>query len=174
MFSVKLHDYTMDNHKRVDKHPFVNRIKTNKRAGELYIEFNKICLDTIQKNLKYIEHDTDLYKSLYKTIGEVNIFISKNLNILLDRCGKYPKEHSYMFYVGLLYGGSLLKKYLPDHSAFLTFNDDNKILISHFKNMLNEIDSETQIDFINIINQSYNIIYCIFNEFENSFKNKDF
>jgi hypothetical protein len=68
-----------------------------------------------------------------------------------------------MFILGLLFGGKLLSKYLPDHIEFLKY-DNSKELISEFKDYLdNNVTNDDQ--FINIVNESYKLISEIFDEF---------
>jgi hypothetical protein len=157
LFSKVLHDSTIDNHKRVDCHPFVEMIRTDKVAGEMYINFNKMCIEVIQNNNK-----NEFIKELYRdtaTCGKKSI--NPQLRLLLEKCENYPIEHGYMFFLGLLYGGNLLKRYLPDHSEFLTF-EDPKDKIMRFKKMLDNIKLEDQDSFVNIVNESYGLIYDIF------------
>lgn len=168
MFSKILHDSTIHEHSKVDKHPFVEKIKINKVAGNLYINFNKVCLDVIQKNNK-----NEFIKSLHKDIFiETDFYINNDVNKLLERCKMYPFEHGYMFGLGLLYGGNMLKKYLPEHTEFLTFTDSkNKIKL--FKETLDEItDVDEQNKFIKVVNDSYEIIYRIFETFNNRINKK--
>jgi hypothetical protein len=157
LFSKVLHDSTIENHKRVDSHLFVEMIKTNKLAGEMYINFNKMCIEVIQNN-----NNNEFIKELYR---DTSSFCKKTINdsmrLLLERCEKYPMEHGYMLYLGILYGGNLLKRYLPEHSEFLTFND-SKEKIKRFKELLDNIPLEDQQLFVNRVNESYGLIYDIF------------
>ena len=165
MFREKLYECTKESHKVVDRHKFVNLIRNNSEAGELYINMNKICISYIQKEIQKRLEDPDtelesfrlLFGKLYKDI-DINFYVSPNMNLLLNRCKKSPLEHAYMFILGLLFGGKLLSKYLPDHIDFLQY-DNSKELIDH--------DS-----FINIVNDSYKLISEIFDEFYIKMENK--
>ena len=170
MFRERLYNSTKSSHKVVDRHKFVNLIRTNKDAGEMYINMNKMCIKYIQSEIqRRLEDDRSewepfrsLFSKLYKDIN-VSYYISSNMNKLLNRCKEHPLEHGYMFILGLLFGGKLLSKYLPDHIDFLTYNN-SKELINEFKDYLdNNVVNETE--FINIVNDSYKLISEIFDEF---------
>lgn len=170
MFRERLYNSTKSSHKVVDRHKFVNLIKNNKQAGEMYINMNKMCIKYIQNEIQGrlqssnspFESFRSLFDKLYKDI-QVDCDVSQNMNKLLNRCKEHPLEHGYMFILGLLFGGKLLSKYLPDHIEFLTYNDQN-VLINEFKDYLdNHVVNET--NFINIVNDSYKLISEIFDEF---------
>lgn len=116
--------------------------------------------------IKSIKDKYGYTQKLYTVDGITNIKISKNMTELLDRCEKYPLEHSYMFYLGLLSGGSILKKYIDsDHHEFLNFCDP-KDLSREFKNFITKsIHQHYNIDyFISIVNESYKLIESCFDE----------
>lgn len=170
MFRERLYNSTKSSHKVVDRHKFVNLIRTNKDAGEMYINMNKMCIKYIQNEIqRHLENEESKFESfrslfgkLYKDI-KVDYKVSPNMNKLLNLCKEHPLEHGYMFILGLLFGGKLLSKYLPDHIEFLTYNDQNE-LINEFKDYLdNNVVDETE--FINIVNDSYKLISEIFDEF---------
>ena len=79
---------------------------------------------------------------------------------------KYPLEHSYMFYLGIMFGGNLLTKFVPESKDFFKFDNSSK-LVKEFKDYINKtVDTkEKQDSFIKIVNDSYNIIALIFDEF---------
>lgn len=170
LFRNKLYENTKESHKVVDKHNFVNLIRTNKEAGELYINMNKICIKNIQEEIqiRLSNGDSDwesfrlLFGKLYKDI-DVQFGRTKNMNELLERCIEYPLEHAYMFILGLLFGGKLLSRYLPEHTKFLQY-DNSKELINDFKDYLDE-NVKDQDEFINIVNKSYKLISEIFDDF---------
>lgn len=175
-FTDKLRESTKDSHKVVDRHPFVSLIKTNKCAGKIYVNFNKICINMIQETLqntpksffhKNLFKESIIYKKMYRHIEPLDFFISNNLLILLDRCEKYPLEHSYMFYLGIIMGGNLLTKFIPESKDFFKYTDV-KQLVQEFKDFLNEvITKEKQEKFIKIVNESYSIIKLIFDDYNN-------
>lgn len=171
-FTDQLYKQTKDSHQIVDKHPFVNLIKTNKCVSNLYINFNKICISIIQETLdesKQYDSFCLIYKKLYreKLYNTDDIHISKNLSKLLLRCEEYPLEHAYMFYLGLLYGGNMLSKSLKNNGLnidnFLTFKNPTE-LIKEFKEYLNA-NVNDQTNFIKIVNESYNIISLVFDDY---------
>ena len=168
-FTDLLRKVTHDNHRLVDIHPFVSLIKTNKCSGKIYVHFNKVCINVIQNTLKnecnkLIKHG--FYKKMHRDIESFDFFISDNLLQLLDRCEKYPLEHSYMFFFALLFGGNLLTKFLPESIEFFKFENGSKI-IKDFKDYINKTvnTKEKQDTFIKIVNESYTIIELVFNEF---------
>jgi heme oxygenase len=112
----------------------------------------------------------ELYKKLHrKGLDQVDFFVSSNLSFLLERCEEFPIEHSYLFYLGLLMGGNLLSKCLPQHKDFLKFGTiiEAKQLIKDFKQYLNDtIQSDTEQEiFIGRINTSYKIIKLVFDDY---------
>lgn len=157
-FTDKLYKLTKDAHTSVDKHPFVSMIRKNKQAGEMYINFNKICIQEIQ-NVLYLE-------KLYRDIEDIQdtINTTPTLQKLLDHCKTYPLESAYQFYLGLLFGGNMLKRMLPDHSEFLTY-DDPKELIKDFKAYLCTVPEIKQDAFIANVNACYVLIKELFDEF---------
>jgi len=168
-FCKKLYFNTKEEHSQIDKHPFTELIKTNKEAGNLYINFNKICIYQIQK---CNQHST-LQTKLYKTFNLPELYISDNLSKLIVLCNKYPLEHQYMFILGLISGGNILKKYIDEkHHEFLTFENPHE-LTKEFKLYLdNLIITDTQQEtFINIVKESYKLIKLIFDKFYSKFKN---
>jgi hypothetical protein len=166
MFTDKLYLETKSSHAIVDKHPFVSLIRKNKLAGEMYINFNKICIHEIQNVLTL--KDEDLSVRLYRDFDVPDIFITKNLSSLLQHCRTYPLESAYQFYLGLLFGGNMLKRMIPEHANFLTY-DNSKELINDFKLYLdnNIIDEDI---FIQHVNEAYTIIKSVFDDFYNKFK----
>lgn len=165
-FTDLLRKLTQESHVVVDKHKFVELIRTNKCSGKIYVNFNKICINVIQDNLSNELIKKDFYKKMYRDIEPLDIFISNNLLELLDRCEQYPLEHSYLFHLALLFGGNLLTKFLPESTEFFKFENPSK-LIKDFKDYLNKtVDTkEKQESFIKIVNESYTIIALIFDEF---------
>jgi len=165
MFTDKLYLETKDSHRVVDKHPFVSLIRNNKLAGEMYINFNKICIHEIQNVLTL--KDEQLYNKLYRDFDVPEIFITQNLSTLLQHCRTYPLESAYQFYLGLLFGGNMLKRMIPEHTDFLTY-DNNKELSNEFKMYLcNNVTDEDE--FIQHVNEAYTIIKSVFDDFYNKF-----
>lgn len=168
-FTDLLRKSTHDSHVIVDRHEFVSLIRTNKYSGKIYVNFNKICINVIQDALKDDCNKlikTDFYKKMYRDIPLFDFFISNNLLELLDRCERFPLEHSYLFYLALLFGGNLLTKFLPESTEFFKFENPSK-LIKDFKDYINKtVDTkDKQESFIKIVNESYTIIALIFDEF---------
>ena len=154
---------TKDAHTAVDRHPFVSMIRKNKLAGEMYINFNKICINEIQKVLKL--KDINLQSNLYREFDVPEIYISPILRKILIHCKTYPLESAYQFYLGLLFGGNMLKRMLPEHNDFLTY-ENSKDLINNFKTYLcNNVDEIERIKFIENVNLSYILIKKLFDEF---------
>lgn len=176
-FTEFLFKKTCESHKTVDKHPFVSLIKDNKLASDLYIAFNKICIDETQKTL--ILQDINLQNKLHKNLENLEeeyinhpIFLtSSSFNILLNHCKKYPLETEYMFKLGLMKGGNILKKYVDScHHDFLTFIDPNT-LCNNFKHYLNtNIHPLEQESFIIHVNDAYKLIKLCFDDFFNVYK----
>lgn len=167
-FTDRLYIETKDSHTAVDRHPFVSMIRKDKLAGEMYINFNKICIHELQQVLKL--KDKNLQNKLNRDIEIPDLFITNTLSTLLQQCRKYPLESAYQFYLGLLFGGNMLKRMLPEYHEFLTYND-SKELIHEFKTYLCENISEQDI-FINNVNESYKLIKKLFDEFHTRLNNK--
>jgi hypothetical protein len=169
-FSDRLRIETKNCHLIVDKHPFVSLIKSNSKAGYLYMQFNKICVLELQKH----KFGSDLFDKFKYDISEKDIDLSlkSKLNLFLERCNKYYLEHFYMIQLGLLFGGNMLKKILPEDEKYffdtLNLSDKERIqLIQEFKTYLdNSITTESeQLTFIKNVNDSYLIIKDIFDNF---------
>jgi thiaminase len=176
-FTKKLYKNTKDDHERVDKHPFVQLIKNDPNSAKLYIEFNKICIQKIQKtflemfNNKQMNDFLPLFNKLKRDIdiNDINISVSNNLKVLLDRCESYPLEHAYMFYLGLMMGYKILKKYVQDD--ILSYeNSKIKDLITEFKSFLDEAVCD-QSQFINTVSESYNCIKLVFDDYYTIYQN---
>jgi hypothetical protein len=166
-FSKRLLYETKLEHSYIDAHPFTQLIKTNKDAGNLYINFNKICIYQTQKHINHLYSNTDLQHLLYIHFALPEFYISQHLSDLIIRCNKYPLEHEYMFKLGLISGGNILKKYIDSkHHEFLTFNDSSYLLVQ-FKTFLNQniIEETQQLQFIQNVQQSYKLIQLCFNDF---------
>lgn len=169
-FTDKLYLATKDSHTIVDRHSFVSMIRKDKLAGEMYINFNKICIYEIQNVLEL--RDKKLQSNLYRDFDIPEIYITSTLQELLAHCKKYPLESAYQFYLGLLFGGNMLKRMLPEHYDFLTY-EGPKELITEFKDYLcNNVTESEQDIFINNVNKSYELIKKLFDEFYNKL-NKD-
>lgn len=174
-FSQKLKLFTKDSHKTVDDHPFVNLIRTNEIAADIYITFNKICINTLQ-NTNYARtcNNKDFIQKIHRPLDMESfdtdfLELSESFIKLLDNCEKYPLEHYYMFILGLLMGGNLMKRFISvEHHPFLTF-ENNKETIMEFREILDNIELEKQSVFVNIVNESYGLIKYIFDEFYTEF-----
>jgi hypothetical protein len=176
-FTEILFKHTYESHKIVDKHQFVSLIKDNKLASDLYILFNKMCINETQKVLKLqdINLQNKLHKKLENLEEESNnhpiILTSSSFNTLINHCKKYPLETEYMFKLGLMKGGNILKKYVDScHHDFLTFINPNT-LCNDFKHYLNtNIHPLEQESFIIHVNDAYKLIKLCFDDFFNSIK----
>jgi len=175
-FSEKLRIETKSTHLIVDKHPFVNLIKTNPKAGYLYMQFNKISVLELQKNIlskNELPFSKFNYKILEKDI-DLELINIPYFKLFLERCNKHYLEHFYMIQLGLLFGGNMLKKILPENEKDFFdiegLSEKGRLeLIKEFKNYLDNtiIDITDQNNFIKIVNDSYLIIKHIFDEYFN-------
>lgn len=167
LFTERLYKETYISHKSVDRHPFIERMMTCQKAAVLYICFNQSCISEIQKTLNL--GDDDLQTLLYRNIScPLETYRSGYLINLLEACRMYPLEHAYMFYLGLLAGGNLLRKYIPvEYQCLLTSEIESKAIIIKFKHFLNSkiIDEEHQQQFINRVKASYILIAKCFDNF---------
>jgi hypothetical protein len=167
-FTNKVYLYTKENHAKVDKHPFIELIKNNKKAGDIYIDFNKICIDRIQKNIDKIITDEYLVKKLKRNCDTDNYLSSDALNKLLIKCDEFCLENAYLFFLGLLAGGNILKKYIDTrHHDFLTF-ENSKETSKEFKQYLSDKDIDES-HFINTVNEMYIIIKEVFDDFQKQY-----
>ena len=161
-FCKKVYLDTKNLHQVIDSHPFVELVKTNTKAGDIYIEFNKMCINVIQtKDFLPIS----LQQKLNRNCESKKFFSDYELQ-LINRCKEFPLEHSYLMYLGLLAGGNLLKKYISkDHHPFLTFENPKELSLE-FKSYLNEnVPSKVQDEFIENVKESYRLIKNIFDEY---------
>jgi hypothetical protein len=163
-FCKQLYLETKECHNQVDIHPFVELIKINTKAGDIYIEFNKICINAIQtKNFLPIL----LEKKLNRNCKSKRKTSLSNYELqLINRCKKFPLEHEYLFKLGLLAGGNMLKKYISkEHHQFLTFENPKELIIE-FKTYINDnVFINNQDKFIENVKESYKLIKNIFDEY---------
>lgn len=162
-FTERLSIETKESHKIIDRHQFVNLIRKDNIAAKLYINFNKVCIYELQLVLKL--EDTILQSKLHRYIQQpLEIQLNKHLDKLLVSCKKFPLETEYMFKVGLIMGGNLLKKYVStkDHN-FLHF-EDSKELFNELKCYLNKHVKNEEL-FIKNVNDIYVLIQLCFDEF---------
>lgn len=168
-FTERLSSETQESHSRVDQHPFARSIALNREAGRLYVNFNKVCIDAVQQVLSR-HYKQDIFKKLYRNTREYEVETTeenKDLLVLVERCKKFPLEHAYMFYLGLLFGGSMLKRMLKDEDQAFFEYANRKELITEFKHFLDEYitDIQRQKQFIEQVNVSYSKIHDIFSAY---------
>jgi hypothetical protein len=165
LFTERLYKETKDDHKNVDNHPFTKLIKLNKDAGDMYINFNKMCINAIQAQVNCLpislqkKLDRNCESKWQRTCSDYELQ-------LIKRCQEFPLEHSYLLNLGLILGGNLLKKYISkDHHSFLTF-ENSKELSLEFKTYLNNnVYIDYQDEFIENVKESYRLIKNIFDEY---------
>ena len=127
-------------------------------AGDMYVDFNMRCIEQIQEVLEL--QDQELYGRLRRDVQVDMTGRGVDMDELLEHCRMYPLESAYQFYLGLLFGGSMLKKMLPTHAEFLTY-EDSQTLIKDFKAYLcSRVDDEDQ--FISRVNRCYGLIRVVF------------
>ena len=172
-FTRELSSETKNNHSKVDHHEFSRSISLNPLAGQMYVNFNKICINEIQKVLVTKGYKHQVFEQLHRNIDIdssklVRLYACDSLNVLVNRCKDYPLEHAYMFYLGLLFGGSMLQKMLPHEDQTFFQYDNRQKLIQEFKTFLNEYitDIQRQKQFIECVNHSYVLIYDIFSDLQ--------
>jgi heme oxygenase len=138
------------------------------------MQFNKISVLELQKNA-LSKNKLPFSKFNYK-ISEKDIEISliniPHFKLFLERCHNHYLEHFYMIQLGLLFGGNMLKKILPENEKDFFdiegLSDKGRLeLIKEFKEYLdnNIIDTTDQNNFIKIVNDSYLIIKHIFDQY---------
>ena len=123
-FSDRLRVETKECHLVVDRHPFVNLIRCNPEAAYLYMQFNKISVLYLQNDKNF-----ELFKQFRYNITEndVNLELLSNFpsfNTFVNQLSDHYIEHFYMIQLGLLFGGNMLKKILPDNEKEF-FNKGN-------------------------------------------------
>ena len=112
----------------------------------------------------------NLQSNLYREFDLPDIYTSPDLQEILTHCKTYPLESAYQFYLGLLFGGNMLKRMLPEHNDFLTYENSTD-LINDFKTYLcNNVDEIEKIKFIENVNVSYKLIKKLFDEFYDTLK----
>lgn len=164
-FCKQLYLETKDLHHVIDSHPFVELVRTNTTAGDIYIEFNKICINAIQAQVNFLP--ISLQMKLDRNCETKSTLNCSDYELqLIKRCQEFPLEHSYLMYAGLVLGGNLLKKYISEeHHSFLTFKNPKELIIE-LKTYLNEnIPNEYQDEFIENVKESYKLIKNIFDEY---------
>ncbi len=169
-FTTRLFQDTREMHSAVDKHPFVKAMREVSERGHDYVRFNEVCVLYLQRTLSLPK---DLKQRLHRSVASSEEEYtdlqqrSPSIHILLERCERYPLEHAYMFYLGLLKGGRILSRFVDLGCLAYDKDDADDTLVDDFKAYLDfTITSESsQTAFINIVKDSYEIIAKCFDEF---------
>lgn len=161
-FCKRLYSETKEYHKQVDNHLFIELVRNDIKAGDIYIEFNKKCISVTQQ---YLCINKLLQNKLHREIQTFNNLTFNEIQ-LIKKCKEFPLEHEYLFKLGILSGGNLLKKtkgISETHYDFLTF-DNSKQLVNEFKEYIN-YNVINKNDFIENVKNSYKLIKIIFDEY---------
>lgn len=187
-FTNRLFHATRDRHSRVDRHPFIDQIREQPMQAWKYICLNEYCIASLQTTLTMDNDYAWLQQRLWRPIPETvwprrddNVFTDHEwecVRPLVDRCRQFPLEHAYMFYLGLLKGGNMLRKSmsfaddaerLHRVDRLLAFDDASE-LVSGFKAYLDHhelvIDPD---DFIDRVRSSYDSIAQCFDRMMNDY-----
>ena len=202
LFTDKLKKETSINHRILDTHLFVKTIyetticdsicDTNETDKNKYIKYylDLHCIVLQRINDIIVEHNNlhdipDFYKHFDKKYNE---FIKDSPLYKMDTVINYLKEithddkysfltHCYSWYLAILYGGFMIKKYilsscddnlmLQQTDILFDFDCDKQWIIRDIKKYLNDtIVTETdQNQFIQTVNMNYIDIKQIFDKF---------
>jgi hypothetical protein len=157
-FTERLYLETKEAHTAVDQHPFIEKIKYHPIAVYLYMQLNKKIIYEIQQNIKL----PDNLKNLIRDVNPVNDDDRYDFSTWKKLCKSHPLALAYQFYLGLLFGGNMLKKNMDnEHKDVLSF-DNPKQLITDFKSYLDTNETlqtqDDQNEFISVVNQSYGLV----------------
>lgn len=165
-FSRYLYKETQKAHREVDSHPFVREINKCDKAYKLYFDFNKLCINEIQKYYDIGTIDKDLYREIHNYSEYVDVILEcDDFQKLLKNCKSQPIEHAYMFYLGLLFGGQMFNVKTDEDIFFVSFSNKTKLItkVKYFLDM--QVKENEYNTFINNVNNSYKLIANIFTYF---------
>jgi heme oxygenase len=184
-FTLKLKNETMSNHRALDTHPFVKNMYTetvSKINIQYYIDLHFIILEFMENKIKNeIKDYPDFvdkfnYNKNYKTKDVIQFNSVQKLidNVSIDNIYAY----CYSYYLGILFGGQIIKKLINKTNDELLINKgnmlfnfecDKKELIKNIKDFLEmNIKKDKQQDFINQVNNIYLLTKDVFDEFDNN------
>jgi hypothetical protein len=174
-FTKELFLKTKENHIVLDKHLFIKCILNgNVLAFDNYIQFHYIVFDKIQSEFE--KYNLPLFfKGLLR---EIPLITLKNksiddyiLKMNVDNLQQLL-VYTYMFYLGILKGGSILKKHFPNTKSKLFLFNDRELIINELKKFLdNNIINKQK--FIDNVNENYIQINYIFNSLKKSLTSMD-
>lgn len=176
LFTDRLRHETKISHQGVDAHPFISEIRKSPNQAIKYMLFNECCIHNIQQTLD-MSDNKPLESLLFRDCTSDQCMRLLYCDCpewveLLQACRDYPMEHAYMFYLGLLAGGNMLRRYIPNsYQHLLEFGEDgtdnySRKIITEFKNYLNSkiTDTISQEAFINRVQQSFQLISKCFDK----------
>ena len=189
-FTLRLKRSTKENHTKLDTHEFVKGLykDDNDKNGLYYLELHYIILKELNKLLsecnynnmdyfRYFEKDYSIFK--LSDLGELETVKRVIKKIREDKNDKVLfMTHIYIWWLGVLYGGQMIKKLLKKNEVLREYIDvmfnfecSSKDLIRELKDNLNElINKEMEEKFINNVNDVYVMIGEIFDEIINKMK----
>jgi hypothetical protein len=191
-FLINLKNNTYKNHKKLDTHDFVKYIYNTphnnlidmikkKEYIKKYIHLHLIILYHIKDIIKYKKFNVPECFDYFNK--EYNKYIEDSDLYKIDSLGEYLKtmdndsneyelflSHCYCWYLALLYGGQIIKRKISieefeEEVEILTnYNCNHNVLIGEIKEYLtNNIEDKDR--FIHKVNNNYELIYTIFNDF---------
>lgn len=169
-FRERLRNETRLEHEKVDKHPFIERVKVDETCMKLYIDFNNLMLELLAQESRDYS-----YSDVFEVKGEKKVSVfdfekNENFKILIDLMMKFPIQIGYMFGFGVLYGGHIIKKMISKENTGLldyyeSINLKNPEKFKHcYKTVFLTLYTKEEDDFIKFVNNTYPIIYNVFTD----------
>jgi heme oxygenase len=191
-FALRLKNETIAKHKELDTHPFIEKMYNksenvdsyNEKINlKYYLDLHFIILDEINEKVKEYINEGDKpcfidefnegkdYKSMC-TIKLTNLNSVRNLIANISRDNIYA--YCYSFYLGILFGGQIIKKLInktndelliKQANSLFDFKCNKKELIQDVKRFLVE-NIENQDLFIEQVNHIYTLTKYTFDDFD--------
>ena len=190
-FSDKLKKGTEANHKILDRHKFVKNI--GNKTGGYYVDLHNIILNEIKliickTTIEFPEYFHRFNKNYnkYRLVTNDDLYNSDSMNKYLQKLNEDSNDkelllsHMYIWWLGVLYGGQMIKKVLQSYNSrdefkeyiCFIFDSDNRVeFIKKFKMYLNE-HVQNEDTFIRNVNILYIFVNDLFNELDNKIEEK--
>lgn len=184
-FTLRLKKETAEKHKKLDTHPFITKFYNNTQDSyttkinlKYYIELHFILLNEIYKTIQKRENYPNFVDKFNKGKNYNTTIQLKNLNSVKNLINHISDdniiEYCYAFYLGILYGGQMIKKLInktedeiliEQSNMLFDFECDKKELINEIKTYLddNTVDQDL---FIKNVNTIYELMKHIFTDFD--------
>jgi heme oxygenase len=186
-FTLKLKQETADKHKELDTHPYIKKMYNNTQDDytikinlKYYLDLHCILLDIMYNNIKQMKSypsfvDQFNKGKIYKEMITTKLYnLNSVKNLISNISDDNMMAYCYAFYLGILYGGQIIKKLIKrtndeklinQSEILFEFNYDKKALINDIKNYLDNNVKNEDI-FIKEVNKIYDLTKIVFTDFD--------